>query len=101
MFLILSFLIHPCVIPLKDKNGITSTNIFQKTLDKSRRKPNKICVDKICKFYNRSMKFWLEKNDIQIYSVYNKIKFVVAERFIRTLMDKIYNYVTSKYEKMV
>ena len=101
MILILSFLIHPWVIPLKDKNGITSTNAFQKTLDKSRPKPNKIWVDKSCEFYNRSMKSWLEKNDMQIYSIYNEIKSVVAERFIRTLMDKIYNYMTSKYQKNV
>ena len=30
------------VIPLKDKKGITITNAFQKVLDKSSRKPNKI-----------------------------------------------------------
>ena len=33
------------VIPLKDKKGITITNAFQKNLDKSKRKPNKIWVD--------------------------------------------------------
>ena len=30
------------VIPLKDKNGFTITNAFQKILDESNRKPNKI-----------------------------------------------------------
>ena len=49
------------VIPLKDKKGITITNAFQKVLDKSNRKPNKIWVDKGSKFYNRSIMFWLEK----------------------------------------
>ena len=34
------------VIPLKDKKGITITNAFQKFLDKSNRKPNKICLNK-------------------------------------------------------
>ena len=34
------------VIPLKDKKGMTITNAFQKILDKSGRKPNKIWVDK-------------------------------------------------------
>ena len=33
---------YTCVIPLKDKKGITITNAFQKILDKSNRKPNKI-----------------------------------------------------------
>ena len=49
------------VIPLKDKKGITITNAFQKILDKSNCKPNKIWVDKGSEFYNRSMKSWLEK----------------------------------------
>ena len=30
------------VIPLKDKKGITITNAFQKILDESNRKPNKV-----------------------------------------------------------
>ena len=34
------------VIPLKDKKVITITNAFQKILDKSKRKPNKIWIDK-------------------------------------------------------
>ena len=32
--------------PLKDKKGITITNAFQKSLDESNCKPNKIWVDK-------------------------------------------------------
>ena len=42
------------------------------------------------------MKSWLEKNDIEIYSTHNDGKSVVAERFIRTLKNKNYNYMTSK-----
>ena len=49
------------VVPLKDKKGITITNPFQKILDESNRKPNKIWVDKGSEFYNRSMKSWLGK----------------------------------------
>ena len=30
------------VIPLKDKNGITVTHVFQKILDEAERKTNKI-----------------------------------------------------------
>ena len=58
------------VIPLKDKKGITITNVFQKVLDESNRKPNKIWVDKGSEFYNRSMKSWLEENGIEIYSTF-------------------------------
>ena len=49
----------------------------------------------IDKFYNRSMKSWLEKNNIEMYSAHNEGKSVVAERFIRTLKNKIYKYTTS------
>ena len=49
------------VIPLKDKKRIAFTNAFQKILDESKRKPNKIWVDKGSKFYNKSMKSCLEK----------------------------------------
>ena len=83
------------VIPLKDKKGITITNAFQKILKESNRKPNKIWVDKGSKYYNKSMKSWLEKNDIEIYSTHNEGKPIVAERFTRILKNKIYNYVTS------
>ena len=34
--------IYVWVAPLKDEKGITITNAFQKTLDDSGRKPNKI-----------------------------------------------------------
>ena len=55
----------------------------------------KICVDKGSEFYYRSMKSWLEQNATQMYSLHNKGKSVVAERFIRTLKNKIYKYMTS------
>ena len=32
-------------------------------------------VDKSSEFYNRSMKSWLEKNDIDMYSIHNEGKF--------------------------
>ena len=63
---------------------------FKKILDNSKRKPNKIWVDKGSKFYNRSMKSWLEKNYIEMYSRHNEGKSVVAERFITILKIKIY-----------
>ena len=62
---------------------------------KSNRKPNKIWVDKGGEFYNRSIKPWLENNDIEVYSTHNEGKSVVAERFIRTIKNKIYKYMTS------
>ena len=83
------------VVPLKDKNDMTITKTFQNILGESNRKPNKIWVDKGSKFYNRSMKSWLQDNDIELYSTLNERKSVVAERFIRTLKNKIYKYMAS------
>ena len=83
------------VIPLKDEKGVSNVNVFQKVLDKSGRKPNKIWVDKGSEFYNNSFKKWLKDNDIEMYSIHNEGKSVVAERFIRTLKTKIYKYMTS------
>ena len=73
------------VIPLKDKKGITITNAFPKILDDSNRKTNKKGVDEGSEFYNRSIKSWIEKNNIEMYSAHNEGKSAVAERFIRTL----------------
>ena len=47
-------------------------------------------------FFNRSMKSWLQDNDdIEMYSTHNEGKSAVAERFIRTLKNRIYKYVTA------
>ena len=77
--------------PSKDKKGIRIINTFQKISDESNCKPNKIWEDKGSKFYNRSMKSWLQDNDIDMYSINNEEKCVVAER-ISTLTNKIYKY---------
>ena len=41
------------------------------------------------------MKSWLEENSIEMYSTHSEWKSVVPERFIRTLKNKIYKYMTS------
>ena len=61
-------------------------------LNSSKRKPKKLWVDWNSEFYNSSFKKWLEDNDIRMYSTYNEGKSVVAERFIRTLKNKIYKF---------
>ena len=83
------------VVPLKDKKGVSIVNVFQSILNKSNRKLKKIWVDQGSEFYKRSMKSWLEKNDIEMYSTHNEGKFVLAERFIRTIKSKIYKHMTS------
>ena len=80
---------------MKDKKGIIITNTLQKISRESNCKPNKIWVVKDSEFYNRSIKSWLEKNAIEMYSIHNEGKSVIAERSIRTLKNKINKYMTS------
>ena len=40
------------------------------------------------------MKSWLKDNAIEMYSTHNEEKSVVAKRFIRTLNNKIYKYMS-------
>ena len=90
------------LFPLKDKKSIIITNAFQKILDESSSKSNKICVRKGSKIYTRSMKSWFQDNDIVMHSTENEGKPVVAERFTRTLKEQIlqtydFNIKTSVY----
>ena len=48
-----------------------------------------MCVDKGSEFYNRLMKSWLEKNNIEMYSRHNEGKSVM------TLKNKTYKYMGS------
>ena len=50
------------------------------------------------KVNNSSLKKWLQNHDM--YSTHNEGKSVVAERFIRTLKNKIYKHMTSILENM-
>ena len=82
------------VIPIKDKKGTSIVNAFQKIISEGR-KPNKIWVDQGSEFYNKSFKDFLKINNIEMYSIYNEGKSVVAERFIRTLKNKIFKHMTA------
>ena len=83
------------VVPLKDKKRTTIANAFQSIFDNSKREPNKIWVDQGSEFYNKSFKKWLKDNNIEMYLTHNEGKSVVAERFIKTLNNKIYKHMTA------
>ena len=88
------------VVPIKYKTGTSIANAFKKILNDStelhsNRKPNKIWVDQGSEFYNKSFKDFLKINNIEMYSTYNEGKSVVAERFIRTLKNKIFKQMTA------
>ena len=79
------------IVPLKDKIGISIVTSFQKIISKGR-KLNKIWVDQGGEFYNSLFKRFLKISNIEIYSTYNEGKSAVAERFIRTLKNKIFKH---------
>ena len=74
--------LYAWVVPLIDEKSVTIVDAFQKTLDDSKRKPDKISVDQGSEFYNDSFKIgnklyvewkgydnsfnsWIDKNDIE------------------------------------
>ena len=71
---------------MKDKKGINIDNEFQGILDSSKRKPNKILVDQDSEFYRK----WLKESHIEMYWTHKAGRSVVAERFVRSLKNKIY-----------
>ena len=74
---------------MKNKKGDSIVEGFKKVLS-SGREPNKIWVDHGSEFYNNKFTSFLKENDIEMYSTHNEVKSVVAERFIKTLKNKIY-----------
>ena len=83
------------VIPLKNKREDSIVEGFKGVFKKSDRKPNKIWIDHGKEFYNNKVKNFLKNNDIKMYSTFIEGKSVVAERFIKTLKNKIYKHMTT------
>ena len=72
------------VVPLKDKKGISIVKAFQSILKQSnsKRKPNKIWVDKESEFYNAYFKKWLPEIDIVITMILLCIQHIVKENLL-------------------
>ena len=75
------------LVLLKDRRGISIVNAFQKIISK-RPKPNKIWVDQGDECYNNISERFLKIHNIEMHSIYNEVKSVVAERFIRTFKTR-------------
>ena len=71
------------VVPLKNKKSDSIVEGFQSILKNSGRKPNNVWVDHGNEIYN---------NNTEMYSTHNEGKSVVAERFIKTLKNKVYKH---------
>ena len=82
------------VISIKDEKGTSIVNAFKKVISDGR-KPNKVCVDQGSEFYNNAFKDLLKINNIEMDSTHIEGKSVVAERFFRTLKNKIFKHMTA------
>ena len=90
--------LHKPIIRKFKKRKVCSS-FKDKGKDKRQRKPNKIWVDQDSEFYNQPFKDFLKINNIEMYSTFNERKSVVAERFIRTLKNKIFKHMTAISKK--
>ena len=73
---------------------------FKKFLGSSNRKANNTWVDQGGEFYNKVFEKFLKINNTEIYWTYNEGKSAVAERFIRTLKNKICKHMTAILENV-
>ncbi len=76
------------MVPLKLKTGEAVAKAFNKIFNYSKRKPEKIWVDKGKEFYNKDVK----KLGVELYSTENEEKSSVVERWNRTMKEKMFKY---------
>ena len=77
---------------MKDKKRVSIVNAFETILGNLKRKPNKIWVDQGHEFYNSQFKKFFKESNIQMYSICNERKYVVAETIFKTLKNRIYKH---------
>ena len=75
------------IIPLMDKKGETVADALKDIFKK--RKPGKLWTDKGREFYNKDV-----KDLVELYSTENEEKSSIAERWIRTMKEKMWKYFT-------
>ena len=81
------------IVPLKNKKGETMVKAF-KTIFEEGRTPGKLWTDKGTEFYNKNMNDLRKLNNIELYSTENEEKSSIAERWIRTMKEKMWKYFT-------
>ena len=83
-------------VPLKDKKGETVLDAFKYIVETSKRKPMYIWVDEGKEFYNKDMTAWLKDKNITRYSTHGEHKSAIAERFNRTLKERMWGRFTAE-----
>ena len=82
-------------VPLKDKMSKTVLDAFQYIVKTSNRKPMYIWVDEGKEFHNKNMTAWLKNENTTRYSTHGEHKSAIAERFNRTLKERMWRRFTA------
>ena len=83
-------------VPLKDKRGETVLDAFKYIVETSKRKPMYIWVDEGKEFYIKDITAWLKDENITRYSTHGEHKSAIAERFNRTLKERMWRRFTAE-----
>lgn len=77
-------------IPIKDKKGTTVLTALKHVLDLY--KPERIHADQGMEFFNKDIKSYLGKHNIELYFTNSEMKASIVERFNRTIKDKMWRF---------
>ena len=81
-------------LPLRSKRGEDVKKLFVEIFKNGF--PEKIQFDEGKEFYNKHLKDYLTKNNVEWFSTFSDKKAAVVERFNRTLKTKMWKYFTEK-----
>ena len=76
--------------PLKDKKTESVSSAFEHIFKKSKRKPEKLWIDKGSEFISKHFKDFLKKNNIILYHTQNEEKSSIVERWNKTMKNKMW-----------
>lgn len=83
------------VEPLRDKRPVTVRDGFDRILKRTSRRPLKLFTDGGSEFVGKPFSDYLKDKNIDFYRAYTaETKASVAERYMRTIKNKIYRYLT-------
>ena len=83
------------VEPLKNKKAETTLEGFKRILQRSKQKPRLIQVDQGSEFKGVFKKY-LTENNIHSFSTSQDTKAAIVERFIRTIQNRIYRFLSAE-----
>ena len=80
------------VVPLKDKTGDSLIAAFDHIFKTLGRKPQRLQTDAGTEFLNRKFQAFSRRQGVHHFVTYNQTKVQIAERFNRTLKERMWHY---------